>query len=847
MHLRFRTHWFAFAILFGSCTGIFAQSPTSTPALESLLRPAVDPDGDVEFRRLLSLGFTPLFDGQSLDGWRNPYDHGTAKIVDGEIHLTADKKFFLVTEKAYSDFCLCVQIHLPSGKANSGVMFRCHVDPTAPRKRVFGYQAECDGSDRRWSGGLYDEGRRGWIWPSTKGRSRPEFISHEDESKAAFAEPMVRNALVRDGWNQYVVTCIQDRIKIKVNGVETVNIRDTLDASGYLGIQHHGETGQTYRFRNLFIKELPEIPAEDCVTLFDQAAVAITKPKPDVTLVDFGKVAFGNIAIRIRQEGRGNATLHFGEKLLNGRIDRNPPGTVRYGTASVRRGSGERGSWVVPAPVDLRNTEQMGTTGSHPPAVLTPDSWLPVMPFRWVEIEGWPTELKPDQITRRAAFATEWNDDAAHFECSEDLLNRIWELCKYSIRATTFAGVYVDGDRERIPYEADAYLNQLSHYYTDDDVRMARRTFDWLMANGTWPTEWAPHMVFMAHAEWMHSGDTQWLADRYESLKTKTLLNRVDASGLVQSGPMDVKRHDIVDWPKGERDGYVFRPYNTVVNAFHLEALARMIQMARAVGKDAEADAFAAQRQKCLAEFQRVFFRESEGLYRDGIGTDHSSAHANFFPLAFGLVPEDRRPGIANWLSKRGMVCSVYAAQYLMESLFENGNEDEAFALMTADGDRSWKHMVESGTTITWEAWDMKYKPNQDWNHAWGAAPANLLPRYVLGVQPTAAGWKTASIRPMTGSLTSAKGSVPTAKGTIEIQWTKPESDAGGVVFQLSAELPDGILASVDVPEADDSATVWVNGRQVAAKRDGPRLKLDQTVRGKVNIEVRKQQSVTAR
>ena len=43
--------------------------------------------------------------------------------------------------------------------------------------------------------------------------------------------------------------------------------------------------------------------------------------------------------------------------------------------------------------------------------------------------------------------------------------------------------------------------------------------------------------------------------------------------------------------------------------------------------------------------------------------------------------------------------------------------------------------MVESGTTITWEAWDQKYKPNQDWNHAWGAAPANLLPRFVLGAQ----------------------------------------------------------------------------------------------------------------
>ncbi len=120
---------------------------------------------------MVSRGYTPLFNGRDLTGWRNPYSHGEARVVEGEIHLLANDKFFLVTEKKYSDFRLSVEIHLPEGQANSGVMFRCHVDDDAPKKKVYGYQAECDGSERRWSGGLYDEGRRGWIWPSTKGRS----------------------------------------------------------------------------------------------------------------------------------------------------------------------------------------------------------------------------------------------------------------------------------------------------------------------------------------------------------------------------------------------------------------------------------------------------------------------------------------------------------------------------------------------------------------------------------------------------------------------------------------------------------------------------------------------------
>ena len=105
-------------------------------------------------------GFVSLFDGKTLDGWKNPYKWGEAVIVDGEIHLKGDKKWFLVTEKSYSDFIFEGEVRLPEGQANSGFMFRAHVEPN----KVFGYQAEVDGdANRKWSGGLYDEGRRQWF------------------------------------------------------------------------------------------------------------------------------------------------------------------------------------------------------------------------------------------------------------------------------------------------------------------------------------------------------------------------------------------------------------------------------------------------------------------------------------------------------------------------------------------------------------------------------------------------------------------------------------------------------------------------------------------------------------
>jgi hypothetical protein len=141
--------------------------------------------------------------------------------------------------------------------------------------------------------------------------------------------------------------------------------------------------------------------------------------------------------------------------------------------------------------------------------------------------------------------------------------------------------------------------------------------------------------------------------------------------------------------------------------------------------------------------------------------------------------------------------------------------------------------MVNSGTTITWEAWDLKYKPNQDWNHAWGAAPANLLPRFVLGAQPLEAGWKRAKICPYPGDLTSARGKIPTPRGPILVDWKKDDT------FKISITLPDGVFAKVELPASENSSAVHVNGTRVEAERQLDRWIIDDEVTGTVTIEVK--------
>jgi hypothetical protein len=564
------------------------------------------------------------------------------------------------------------------------------------------------------------------------------------------------------------------------------------------------------------------------VRLVDEVAVSVNRLDSNTIIVDFGRTSFGNIHLNTPANADCPITIRFGECLQSGRINRSPLGSVRF--AEVRTQLEGLSSILVTPPPDGRNTQTSAL--NLPPAVATPLAWGTLLPFRWVEIEGWPGEFLPEQIIRKSAFSLTWDDAAASFDCSDKMLNQIWELCRYTIKATTFAGIYVDGDRERIPYEGDAYFTQLSHYATDYDVQMARDTFDYLIKNPTWPTEWSFHMIFMAHAEFMHTGDIKWLSSRYESLKSKLLLSRAREDGLLVSNVDQINKFDIVDWPKSERDDYVFKPVNTVVNAFHIRSLELMAELADGIGKKEDAISYRAMASKALLAFQRILYDPAEGAYRDGEGTDHHSQHASLFPLAFGLVPHDQVPAAVEFVKNRGMSCSVYAAQYLMQGLFTYGCATEAINLITAPTDRSWRHMVDSGATITWEAWDFKYKPNQDWSHAWGAAPANLLPRYILGVEPLSPGWKKVGIRPQIGGLSFAKGKIPTPRGQISLDWENETS------FRMNVTMPEGMTAMLELPAPPSSKGVMINGKKVPAKRVGSSWLVEEMLSGCLSVQV---------
>ncbi|HSZ54536.1 MAG TPA: alpha-L-rhamnosidase C-terminal domain-containing protein [Tepidisphaeraceae bacterium] len=553
-----------------------------------------------------------------------------------------------------------------------------------------------------------------------------------------------------------------------------------------------------------------------------------------VFFIDFGRDAFGYLELELaapaaEQAGR-KIVVRLGEKL-NGadHIDRKPGGSVRFLETSVTTVGGRR----VYRPELTKKDER-----------LMPVYVGAVMPFRYAELENLPETTAAEQLrthaVRQVAVHLLFDDAAADFACSDTNLNAIWDLCKYSMKATSFAGLMVDGDRERKPYEADLYINQLGWQYCTGDNVLPRRSHEYLLSHPTWPTEWIMFSVLTGWQDYLFSGDPMCLAAHYEDLKADALRGLEREDGLISSVEPPVpqavsqsihfngKLKDNVDWPEGEQDGYKMVAVNTVVNAFHCRSLTLMADVAETLGKTDDAVEFRRAAAHAVTSLNNKLVDPQSELYVDGEGTTHCSLHANLFPLAFGLVPAERQAKVLDFVRSRGMACSVYGAQFLMDGLFDHGCGADAVRLMTAPGDRSWRHMVQdTGTTITLEAWDTRYKPNQDWNHAWGAAPANLLPRMILGVEPLQAGygktliWPRCAGKSAAGTVSWARGKVPTPKGAILVNW---HQTAAG--FQMTIELPSTTSALVRLP-LDWGERILVDAKPVTGLTHGRSVEVE--------------------
>ena len=199
-------------------------------------------------------GWKPLFDGKTLEGWVQKGGAAKYRVENGELVGTSQPNTpnsFLCTARDFTNFILELEFKVAPG-LNSGVQIRSQDTASevdwngknyrAPNGRVHGIQVEIDPSNRAWSGGLYEEGRRGWL----------KDLSMNEPARKAFKQ---------DEWNHFRIEANGGRIRTAINQVPAAELEDPISKTGFIGLQVHGVGRRTndlsIRFRNVRIKELP--------------------------------------------------------------------------------------------------------------------------------------------------------------------------------------------------------------------------------------------------------------------------------------------------------------------------------------------------------------------------------------------------------------------------------------------------------------------------------------------------------------------------------------------------------------------------------------------------------------
>jgi hypothetical protein len=214
-------------------------------------------------------GWQNLFDGKTLNGWKKLAGTAMFAVEDGVIVGTTvanSPNTFLATEKEYGDFILELDIKLESPEGNSGVQTRSHFDPAGKNRQglVYGRQVELDPTPRKWSGGIYDEGRRLWLYPVTLNAA-------------------AQNAYKADVFNHYRIECIGNEMRTWLNGTPVAYLVDTLDPSGFIALQVHAVkpalVGKRVWFKNIRIQtgHLKPVPFPTGVYVVNYKANSLTK------------------------------------------------------------------------------------------------------------------------------------------------------------------------------------------------------------------------------------------------------------------------------------------------------------------------------------------------------------------------------------------------------------------------------------------------------------------------------------------------------------------------------------------------------------------------------------------
>lgn len=430
--------------------------------------------------------------------------------------------------------------------------------------------------------------------------------------------------------------------------------------------------------------------------------------------------------------------------------------------------------------------------------------------YRYLEILGVSENFNEDEVYTLCRHYPFPQRHAA-FECSDERMNKIWDICVQGVKIGTQDTYYDCPTREKGGFVGDALISGLSHLILTGDTRIYKKFINdckntsrycpAIMAHLpsydiNFCADYSALIPLFLEEYYNCTGDVEFLRDSVgiaegiweyfsEFLGDDMLLHAIKHMDKVPPEMNTI----LVDWPQNLRDGYDMesaeRGVCTSVNIFFYGFHKTMEKLYGILGdkeKSEKSRDIHEAMGKALIEYT---YDEESGLFRDSELSTHSALHANALAIFYKLTPPRGYEPLVNLIMKRRLNCGVYFAYFVMRGLFGIGKHKEALNLLCGEDEHSWVNMLRCGASTCMEAWGPDQKWNTSWCHPWSSSPIYFYTSEIMGIKRSAPGKLSFKISPkLDGRLDFAKISLPLPDGTFTASFKKCD---GGYEYRVEA------------------------------------------------------------
>lgn len=539
-------------------------------------------------------------------------------------------------------------------------------------------------------------------------------------------------------------------------------------------------------------------------------------------VLDFGKVTSGFVRLKLNGVAGGIIDLGYSEVFENGRTD-------------ILR----EGPWYFADRYIMKDG---------------PQEWELFFwkGFRYLQLDfrncGKPIEVESVSLNF-TSYPVEYR---GAFECSDDLLNKIWNVGRHTLEVCMHDGYEDTPWREQGQWLGDAQVEMLSNYYAFGDLKLGskclRQFAEGQTRSGLIPANWPadlrmwpepdehPFGIPTFMAQWvtmileydLYSGDRALMTSLYPHLLRlmdyfEGFINR---DGLLE----DVPGFVFLDWtPDSELMDMppASKGVLTGMNCHYRRALLDAAIIAGIMGDEEHRSTWRKLAAIVKEQINTRFWDEERGIYihgfRDGQPISRAAVHDSVLAIYADIAPPDRANRALDNLFGTSPVAAVqmgspFFYHFYLQAFRKTGRDKEALV----NTRRDYGKMLDAGATTWWE----HFNGMASRSHAWSTGPSYDLSANVLGVTPLESGFSHFRVAPEPSDLTWAKGVVPTPKGNIDLHW---ELENGNFVltvnapfeseFELSVPAADLASAKLDGEStptrqeySEERARFWVNG-----------------------------------